>query len=177
MIGNLIQEYYFKKSLKNLKKLGSNTFIDSSVFLGNPKNITISDNVHVQPQCKFFAEGEEIEIGEGSILAHEIQIFTRNHMYNSDDLKLIPYDERYICKPVKIGKYVWIASNVLIMPGVSIQDGAVVAAGSVVTKDIPECAVVGGNPAKIIKYRDKQIFSKLKDADMGYIKRRKNYNR
>jgi len=172
---NPIKLYYFKKNLNLLKRLGSNTFIDSSVFLGNPQNITISDNVHVQPLCKFFAEGAEIEIGEGSILAHQIQIFTRNHMYDSDDLNLIPYDERYICKPVKIGKYVWVASNVLIMPGVTIHDGAVIAAGSVVTKDVPECAVVGGNPAKIIKYRNKDVFFRLKKNDMGYIKKRKIY--
>lgn len=174
---NFINKYYFKKNLKNLKKIGSNTFIDPSVFLGNPANIIISNNVHIQPLCKLFAEGAEIEIGEGSILAHEIQIFTRNHMYDTDDLKLIPYDERYICKSVRIGKFVWIASNVLIMPGVTIHDGAVVAAGAVVTKDVPECAVVGGNPAKVIKYRNKEVFLKLKNTNMGYISKKKIYKR
>ena len=54
-------------------------------------------------------------------------------------------------KPVKIGSRVWIGCNSLIMKGVTIGDGAVVAAGSVVTKDVPAGAVCGGNPAKIIR--------------------------
>ena len=55
-------------------------------------------------------------------------------------------------KKVKIGNDVWIGSNATILPGVEIQDGAIIAAGSIVTKDVPKNAVVAGNPARIIKY-------------------------
>ena len=55
------------------------------------------------------------------------------------------------------------------MPGVSIGDGAVVGACSVVTKDVHPCAVVGGNPATVIKYRDINTYEQLKEANAGYI--------
>ena len=64
---------------------------------------------------------------------------------------------------VVIGNDVWIASNVLIVGGVKIGDGAIVGAGSVVVKDVPAYAIVGGNPAKIIKYRDIEQFKRLKE--------------
>ena len=53
--------------------------------------------------------------------------------------------------PIHIGKNVWIGSNATVLPGVSIGDGAIVAAGAVVTKDVPENTIVGGVPAKVIR--------------------------
>lgn len=61
------------------------------------------------------------------------------------------------------------------MPGVSIEKGAVLAAGAVVTKDVPDYAVCGENPAKIIKFRNKEKFEKLREEDKGYIKCTKHY--
>lgn len=58
----------------------------------------------------------------------------------------------------------------MIMAGVTIGDGAVIGAGSIVTKNVPSCAVVGGNPARIIKYRNKEVFEKLLLDDKIYIK-------
>lgn len=74
----------------------------------------------------------------------------------------LPYGTKYINKPVIIEDNVWIGSDVIIIPGVTIHEGAIIGIGSVVTKDVPSCAVVGGNPAKIIKYRDKEQYEKLK---------------
>ena len=172
---SLFSKWVHKKDLAKLKFLGRNTYIDQSTYIGSPKNIEICDNVHIQFGCKLFAEGGVIHIGEGTIFAHNVQIFTRNHNYNSLDLEMLPYDDRFDGKPVSIGKYVWIASNVIILPGVTIEDGAVIGAGSEVTKDVPKGAVVGGNPAKILKYRDMNVFTKLYDEDSGYIKKRKQY--
>lgn len=125
--------------------------------------------------CKLFGEGGGISIGTGSILSHQVQIFSRNHLYDSIDLKYIPYDNRFISKKVTIGKYVWIGANAIILPGVNIGDGAVIGAGSVVTKDVPKYAIVGGNPAKIIKYRNEDVFNELLNDDMGYLKKLKKY--
>lgn len=169
------KRYFFNKSKKKLKYCGEHIFIHESVFLGNEENITIFNYVHIQPNCKLFAEGDEIIINEGTILAHNIQIFTRNHNYDSVDLKYLPYDERYNSKKVIIGKFVWIGANVLIMPGVTIDDGAVVAAGSVISKNIPQGAVVAGNPAKIVKYRNMEKYNELIEKGAGYIKSIKNY--
>lgn len=119
-----------------------------------PDNISIGDNVHIQPNCGIYGQGGGVQIGNGTILAHEVQIFSRNHLYDAPDLKYLPYDERFVEKKVIIGNYVWIDANVIILPGVNIGDGAVVRKGSVVTKDVSNCSVIGGNPARIIKYID-----------------------
>ena len=67
-----------------------------------------------------------------------------------------------INNPVTIGNDVWIGANVCILPGISIGDGAVLAAGAVITKDVPPYAIVGGVPAKVIKYRfSEDIIKKL----------------
>lgn len=75
---------------------------------------------------------------------------------------MIPYDKTYIKKNVKIGDCVWLGNRVMIMGGVNIGEGAIVAAGSVVTKDVPPLAIVGGNPAKVIKYRNEEHYYRLK---------------
>lgn len=61
-----------------------------------------------------------------------------------------------------IKEFVWCGNNVTIIPGITIGEGAIVAAGAVVAKDVPACAIVGGNPAKLIRYRDKDEFYRLK---------------
>lgn len=81
----------------------------------------------------------------------------------------MPYDEKYIIKDVHIQENVWIGSDVLIVPGVVIEEGAVVAAGFVVTRHVPKCAIVGGNPARIIKYRDIETYERLKRERKIYL--------
>lgn len=164
-----------RRKLKDrLKSCGEKVYIDASTVLRYPENISIQNYVHIQPGCKLFGGGG-IEIGKGTILAHDIQILSQNHLYDADDLKYLPYDERVVDKPVHVGEYVWIGARVLIVPGVTIGDGAVIAAGSVVTQDVPNCAVVGGNPAQILKYRDEQIFEELRKNSRGYIELYKRY--
>lgn len=82
-----------------------------------------------------------------------------SHNYDNDDR--IPYGYGHTEKQVTIGNNVWIASDVIISGNVNIGDGAIVAIGSVVVKDVPVCAIVGGNPAKVIKYRDINHYDRL----------------
>lgn len=84
-----------------------------------------------------------MKIGDGTLIAWDCCIMDRDyHKFES---------ETEVTRPVVIGKRVWIGCNVLIMKGVTVGDGAVIAAGSVVTKDVPAAALVGGNPARILK--------------------------
>lgn len=77
-------------------------------------------------------------------------ILTDTHNFRGTKL---PYDEEFIDGPVSIGAYVWCGINVTILPGVTIGDRAIIGAGSVVTKDIPADAIVGGNPGALIGRR------------------------
>lgn len=79
--------------------------------------------------------------------------------------------------PIIIGKNVWIGSHCVILPGVEICDGAVIGSGSIVGQSVPKCAVVIGNPAQIIKYRDLDSYDKLKDISFMqdlYFRKRNN---
>ena len=68
-------------------------------------------------------------------------------------------------KEIRIGKCVWFGNRVTIVGNVTIGDGAIIAAGSVVVKDVPKCAIVGGNPARIIKYRDMEHYINLEQKN------------
>ena len=94
----------------------------------------------------------------------EILIITSSHNYKSE--KLLPYDHSEIIGDVIIGDCVWLGSRVILLPGTKLGDGVVVQAGSVVHGKIPDCAVIGGNPAKILFYRNKSSFEKLYKENM-----------
>lgn len=102
-----------------------------------------------------------VEIGRYFHTGRGLTIFSHNHNYESSSA--IPYDESVIKRPVRISDFVWCGANVTIVPGVEIGEGAILAAGAVITKSVPAYAVVGGNPAKIIKYRDRDKFIALKE--------------
>lgn len=106
-------------------------------------------------------------VGKGTIFGPRVKIHTGNHNYNSD---MIPYGKDFIVKDVHIGENVWIGADVTILPGVHIGEGAIIGACSCVTKDVPEMAIVGGNPAKLLKYRDSDNYNKLKNEDSIYLK-------
>lgn len=108
------------------------------------KNIKIGKNVFINSGCRFQDQGG-ITIDDGALIGHNAVLATLNHnMDPSKRSNLIP-------SAIHIGKNVWVGANATICPGVTIGDGAVIAAGAVVTADVPENAVVGGVPAKIIK--------------------------
>lgn len=105
-------------------------------------------------------DGGGVRVGNYFHSGTNVKIMLGSHNYDHDDK--IPYGNKHTHKEVVIDDYVWIGSDVIISGNVHIGEGAIVAIGSVVVKDVPRCAIVGGNPAKIIKYRDIEHFDKLK---------------
>jgi acetyltransferase-like isoleucine patch superfamily enzyme len=101
-----------------------------------------------------------VTIGKYFHTGRGLTIFSTNHNYNSDSS--IPYDSVNICRPVTIGDFVWCGANVTILPGVNIGEGVVVGAGTVVTKDVPSYSIIGGNPHRILKYRDIKKYEQIK---------------
>ncbi|MGM9538288.1 MAG: DapH/DapD/GlmU-related protein [Candidatus Onthomonas sp.] len=105
------------------------------------KNITVGKNVFINSGCRFQDQGG-ITIDDGALIGHNVVLATLNHC-------LDPLHREDLCPaPIHIGKKVWIGANATVLPGVSIGDGAVIAAGAVVTRDVPENTVVAGVPAK-----------------------------
>ncbi len=108
------------------------------------QNIKVGKNVFINSGCCFQDQGG-IEIGDNVLIGQQVVVATLNHDLNPQKrANMLP-------APVKIGNGVWVGAHATILPGVTIGDGAVIAAGAVVTKDVPANTVVGGVPAKIIK--------------------------
>lgn len=154
---------WFKYRTIKFKFIGKNSNYKGffSTFI-KPENIYIGNNVWLGKNIEIDATGG-VSIGDSSILAQNICIMTRTHNYNSDDLEALPFDNIMLISSVIIEEYVWIGRNVSILPGVRIGKGAVIGAFSVVSKDVPDYAVVVGNPAKVVKYRNKERFELLEN--------------
>ncbi|WP_143315757.1 acyltransferase [Clostridium sp. HBUAS56017] len=130
--------------------------------------ITIGENCYVGENSKIWAM-EEIQIGNNVLIAHNVNIIDNNG--HSTDYKVRREELPYILKcghakqnifnrrikPIIIGDDVWIGLNSIILKGVSIGKGAIIASGSVVTKDVPEFTMVSGNPARVIKYLKNEV--------------------
>lgn len=118
--------------------------VKSSIYIGNESYIGENNNLRA-------ADGE-ISIGNHSFISQGVTIVTSNHGIS---ITKPIFEQEWISKKSKIviSDDVWIGANSVILPDVTICKGAVVAAGSIVTKDVPEYAIVAGNPAKILKYR------------------------
>lgn len=125
--------------------------IHGSVHLNSPnKDIKFGHHVQLGPHCHISAD---VHFGNYVLCAANVSFIGRNeHSYNIVG-ETIWESSRGVDKPTIVGHDVWIGHNSLILGGVHIGDGSVVAAGSVVTKDVPPFSIVGGNPAKVIKNR------------------------
>jgi acetyltransferase-like isoleucine patch superfamily enzyme len=108
------------------------------------KNIKVGKNVFINSGCRFQDQGG-ITIGDGVLVGHNVVLATLNH--DIDPRKRSTLHPA----PISIGQDVWIGANATVVPGVTIGDGAIIAAGAVVTKDVPPNVIVGGVPAKVLK--------------------------
>ena len=111
------------------------------------KNITVGDRVFINAGCKFQDQGG-IFIGDGALIGHGVVLATLNHDLDPEKRQQLHP------APIRIGKRVWIGANATVLPGVTVGDDSVVAAGAVVNRDVPAKTVVGGVPAKVIKKLD-----------------------
>lgn len=138
--------YYGLKGLG--MKLAENVRFYQGFHIRQPKKIRIEDGVSIGP--KVLLDGRNgLTIRKSAVIAYGAIIWTLNHDYT---------DEKFCGKgaPVEIGTYSWICSHSIILPGITIGEGAIVASGAVVTKDVPPYSIVGGVPAKVIGYRPKK---------------------
>lgn len=134
---------------KNLSEIiGSEIDASTIVFVPFYTNfgrfISIGKNVFINHACSFLDMGG-ITIEDNVLIGPKVNLITENHPLNPDDRKTL------ICKPVVIKRNAWIGAAATILPGVTIGENSIVAAGAVVTADVAPNTIVGGIPAKIIK--------------------------
>lgn len=143
-------EYHTEKEIRQIMAELTGQKVNETLRLVPPfhtdcgKNIHIGNNVFINSNCTMQDQGG-IYIGDDVLIGHNVCLLTLNH-----DFEVEKRGELYP-SPIHIGNSVWIGSNATILPGVRIGDGAIVAAGAVVTRDVEEKTVVGGVPAKVIK--------------------------
>lgn len=159
MFINKIKSILRRKKILSMINHGNNIYITDNVEIGNPEKFYCGNNIYIGPRCQIWCSGRVI-MGNNVILGPNVKIHSSNHRYNA--ATMLPYDNISYLKAVEIGDNVWIGESALICPGVKIGEGAVIAMGCVVTKNVPACAVVGGNPSTVIKYRDKKSYYECK---------------
>jgi acetyltransferase-like isoleucine patch superfamily enzyme len=154
---SLLRSYYTRRVSRRVIKHGGNLRCNGKCTITG--HVTLGDNVNFNGM-RILGAGT-VTIGDNFHSGTECMMITQNHNYEGE---AIPYDHTYVKKTIRIGDNVWLGNRVLIVGDVTIGEGAIVAAGAVVCKDVPPCAIVGGNPAKVIKYRDRAHYESLKAA-------------
>lgn len=150
LAAELNSSYHEPEEVRRILSRITGREIDDSFCLFPPfttdfgRNLRFGKRVFINSGCRFQDQGG-ITIGDDTLIGHNAVIATINHSLDPAE------NRRNYHKPVVIGNHVWVGANVTILPGVTIHDWAVIAAGAVVTRDVPAYAVAGGVPARIIK--------------------------
>ncbi len=134
--------------LKGVLRIGRNNKIQRSVYVGSGNNIVIGNNCQINESVRL----DNVEMGNNVMIARESIILGKMHESNALDKPMNEQGVKEVSKTY-IEDDVWLGLRVVVMPGVRIRKGCIIAAGCVVTKDTVEAGVYGGVPAKLIKLR------------------------
>ncbi|GGM31900.1 hypothetical protein GCM10011351_17610 [Paraliobacillus quinghaiensis] len=158
ILQNIRRYYYTKKAKKTVSSYKEPITVSSKSYL--TKNTILGKNTNFNGLI--ISGRGTVEIGDNFHSGQECRMITEIHNYEGTS---IPYDYTYLLKNIKIEDNVWVGTRVLILGGVTIGEGAIIQAGSVVVKDIPKYAIAGGSPAKVFKYRDIEHYKRLKEQE------------
>ncbi len=131
-------------------RIGKRVVFYPGVWIAPGRNLDIGDDVTLAGGVIIGTAGV-VKIGDRSLIGFRTTIISGNHTVPPNRGRI--FESGFARQPVVIGNDVWVGANVIILPGRTIGDGAVVAAGSVVTKNVDPFTIVGGNPAKLIRQR------------------------
>jgi len=132
-------------------RIGKRVVFYPGVWIFTGRNLFVGDDVDFALGVIVTTDGG-VDIGDRVLIGYRTQILSGNHVIPPERGQI--FSAGHVSGPVKICQDVWIGANCLILPGVTIGEGAVVAGGSIVTKDVPHFTIVGGCPAKILKARE-----------------------
>lgn len=136
----------FKHCEKLFGKTGEGLWLQPFFYCDYGKNIELGKNVYFNFNCVVLDVAKVI-IGSYTLMGPNVQIYTADHPIDAKKRS----EGQEFGKTIKIGSYVWIGGNAIICPGITIGDRSMIAAGAIVTKDVPSDVIIAGNPAKIIK--------------------------
>lgn len=150
------------QQLEQLAELGPGVIGRGPWNIGNPRNTFFAEDVSINPG--FVSKGKgKLTVGAHVHMGEQITVITDNHNFKHPEC--LPYDPIRVIGDVTIGECVWIGDRVIILPGITVGDGAILAAGAIITRDVPPMSIVGGNPAKVIGQRDEAHFRSLRNRD------------
>ena len=135
----------------NGAKVGRRVIYYPRVWIENGRNLVIEDDVDLAIGVIIVTPGG-VHIGSRALIGYGTQILSTNHVIPPRGQRI--FDSGHRKAPIHIERDVWIGAHCVILPGVTIGEGAVVAAGSIVTRDVPQFSVVAGVPARVIRMRD-----------------------
>lgn len=156
--------------VKKLLGKSENAWINPPFYCDYGFNIEVGKNLFTNYNCTIL-DVAKVKIGDNVLIGPNVSIYTAGHPIHADTRKT-GYEYG---APITIGDNVWIGGNSIILPDVTVGSNSVIAAGSVVTKDVPEWTVVAGNPARVIRKitdKDKQYYfrdKKFDDESMAHI--------
>ncbi|MCD4681762.1 MAG: acyltransferase [Bacteroidales bacterium] len=163
----IADNFYHEYQDESFGELGEKCFIHPTCSISHGNKLFVKNNVQLNSHIHFFCQGG-LFLGNNVTIAAHTLIITSNHDYRRN--KAVPFGQDIEIRPVYIHDNVWIGANCTIMPGIEIGEGAIVGAGAVVAKDVEPCAIVAGNPARVVGHRDKEAYGKCK-AEKKIIKR------
>ena len=143
--------YRFRRFLLKFisEDCGKSVIVKHKCYFGTGNGLRIGDRTQLGQNAKI---DPEVTIGNDVLMGPDVMILTTRHAFERLN-RPINQQGCLARNPVTIGSDVWIGARVVILPGVNIADKAIIGAGAVVTKDIPEGAIFAGNPARLIRYR------------------------
>lgn len=140
---------HLKKLIALFESVGNNLRIEKGFHCDYGNHITFGNNVYLNINCTLL-DGGRISIGDDCLVGPNVQILTVNHPLNSQQR----LQKTSLVKDVIIENNVWIGAGAIILPGVTIQEHAVIAAGSIVTRSVKPYSLVAGNPARFLRELD-----------------------
>jgi acetyltransferase-like isoleucine patch superfamily enzyme len=141
---------------RRLARVGKDTLITRSASLHDPQNIFVGEDVLVGPHCKIWASpNATLTLEDHALLGPNVTIITSTH--GTADLAVTMNKQPDTERDVRIGRGAWLCANAVILPGITIGEEAIVAAGAVVTQDVPPYAIAAGVPARVVGSRKPEL--------------------